>query len=59
MDKIMRTGIAKKVVYHDTVPWQLSAGSFLAGCCWPSFIGIKSYLERNVCKVSWIVNEFS
>lgn len=47
------------MVYHDTVPWQLSAGGFLAGCCWPSFIGIKSYLERNVCKVSWIVNEFS
>lgn len=51
MDGIARTGVAIKAAYHDTGPWQVSAGGFLASCCWLSFIGIKSYLERNVCKV--------
>lgn len=48
---IARTGIAIGAAYHDTAPWQVSAGVFLAGCCWPSFTGIKSYLERNMQSV--------
>lgn len=32
-DGIVRTGTAIMAAYRDTVPWQVSGGGSLAGCC--------------------------
>lgn len=37
-DGKVRMGTAIRTAYHDVVPWQVSAGGFLAGYCWPLLV---------------------